>query len=189
MGFGNGLFMIFQDDLITTSRIIESGGVVALPTEGVWGLSCHVDNLSAIQRLLNVKKRELKKGLITLVIDFAHLKSWFARPVLDLAQYESGRPSTWVIPVNYDCPKILTGGGKSVAVRRVKMPYLVQLIRITGPLVSTSANRSGRAACISRWQVMNQLAGLVDHVAKGQTQGYRKPSTIRDMQTGTIIRD
>ena len=85
MGFGNGLFMIFQDDLITTSRIIESGGVVALPTEGVWGLSCHVDNLSAIQRLLDVKKRELKKGLITLVIDFAHLKSWFARPVLDLA--------------------------------------------------------------------------------------------------------
>ena len=69
------------------------------------------------------------------------------------------------------------------------MPYLVQLIRITGPLVSTSANRSGLAACMSRWQVMNQFADLVDHVAKGHTQSYKKPSTIRDMQTGTVIRD
>ena len=42
---------------------------------------------------------------------------------------------------------------------------------------------------MSRWQVMNQLGDLVDHVAKGRTQGYRKPSTIRDMQTGTVIRD
>jgi L-threonylcarbamoyladenylate synthase len=63
------------------------------------------------------------------------------------------------------------------------------LIGLTGPLVSTSANRSGRAACLTRWQVMNQLAHLVDHVARGRTQGYLKPSTIRDMQTGTIIRD
>jgi L-threonylcarbamoyladenylate synthase len=181
--------MIFQDDLITTSRIVASGGVVALPTEGVWGLSCQVGNSCAIQRVLDVKKRDLEKGLITLVIDFAHLKSWFARPILDLAKYELGRPSTWIIPVNDDCPRILTGGRDSVAVRRVKMPYLVQLIRITGPLVSTSANRSGREACMSRWQVMNQLGDLVDYVAKGRTQGYRKPSTMRDMQTGTVIRD
>ena len=181
--------MIFQNDLITTSRIVASGGVVALPTEGVWGLSCQFDNSCAIQRVLNVKKRNLEKGLITLVNDFTHLKSWFARPILDLAKYELGRPSTWIIPVNDDCPRILTGGRDSVAVRRVKMPYLVQLIRITGPLVSTSANRSGLAACMSRWQVMNQLGDLVDHVAKGRTQGYRKPSTIRDMQTGTVIRD
>ena len=181
--------MIFQNDLITTSRILASGGVVALPTEGVWGLSCQVDNFGGIRHALDVKKRELGKGLITLVLDFAQLDPWFACPVLDLAQHESGRPSTWIIPVNDDCPKILTGGRNSVAVRRVKMPYLVQLVRITGPLVSTSANRSGRAVCTGRWQVMNQLGELVDHVAKGRTQGYRKSSTIRDMQTGTVIRD
>ena len=70
-------------------------------------------------------------------------------------------------------PEYSPGGRDSVAVRRVKMPYLVQLIQITGPLVSTSANRSGLAACMSRWQVMNQLGDLVDHVAKGRTQGYR----------------
>ena len=72
--------MIFQDDLITTSRILASGGVVALPTEGVWGLSCQVDNLGGIRRVLDVKKRELGKGLITLVLDFAQLEPWFARP-------------------------------------------------------------------------------------------------------------
>lgn len=102
---------------------------------------------------------------------------------------ELGRPSTWIIQVNSQCPKLLTGGHLSVAVRRVTMPALVRLIDMTGPLVSTSANRSGRAACVARWQVMNQLAHLIDHVACGRTQGYQKPSTIRDMQTGTIIRD
>ncbi|MBU24442.1 MAG: tRNA threonylcarbamoyladenosine biosynthesis protein RimN [Gammaproteobacteria bacterium] len=181
--------MIFHDDLIKTARIVGAGGVVALPTEGIWGLSCQIGNFSAIRRLLDLKKRDREKGLITLVIDFAHLDPWFTCPVIELAQHESGRPPTWIIPVNDDCPKLLTGGRNSMAARRVKMPYLLRLIRITGPLVSTSANRSGRAACTNRWQVMNQLAGLVDHVAMGQTQGYRKPSTIREMQTGTIIRD
>ena len=87
-----------------------------------------------------------------------------------LGEIRAGRPSTWIIPVNDDCPRILTGGRDSVAVRRVNA-IPCSAIQITGPLVSTSANRSGLAACMSRWQVMNQLGDLVDHVAKGRTQG------------------
>ena len=181
--------MIFVNDLAKHVRILLAGGVSAIPTEGVWGLSCSISKRHAIERILRVKQRDPAKGLITLVASFDELAHWFACPVLDAAQDEVGRPSTWIIPVNSDCPNILTGSRDSMAVRRVTMPSLVRLIHYVGPLVSTSANRSGRPACQSRWQVINQLGHVVDHVARGRTQGYRKPSTIRDMQTGTIIRD
>jgi L-threonylcarbamoyladenylate synthase len=181
--------MIFANDFIKNARLLKAGGVSAIPTEGVWGLSCLVSNEHAIERILRVKQRDRAKGLITLVSTFDELAHWFACPVLEVARHEVGRPSTWIIPVNADCPKILTGGRDSMAVRRVTMPSLVRLIEFVGPLVSTSANRSGRPACQSRWQVMNQLGESVDYVARGRTQGYRKPSTIRDMQTGTIIRN
>ncbi len=181
--------MIFVNDLAKHVRLLLTGGVSAIPTEGVWGLSCSISKEYAIERILRAKQRDPAKGLITLVTTFDELAHWFACPVLDVAQDEVGRPSTWIIPVNSDCPNILTGGRDSMAVRRVTMPSLVRLIDHVGPLVSTSANLSGRPACQSRWQVMIQLSHVVDYVAQGRTQGYRKPSTIRDMQTGTIIRD
>jgi len=181
--------MIFANDFTKNVCLLMAGGVSAIPTEGVWGLSCSISKEHAIERILSVKQRDPAKGLITLVAAFDELTHWFACPVLEVARDEVGRPSTWIIPVNADCPKILTGGRDSMAVRRVTMPSLVRLIDDVGPLVSTSANRSGRPACQSRWQVMNQLGHAVDYVARGRTQGYRKPSTIRDMQTGTIIRD
>jgi L-threonylcarbamoyladenylate synthase len=181
--------MIFANDFTKNARLLLAGGVSAIPTEGVWGLSCAISKEHSIERILRVKQRDPAKGLITLVATFDELAHWFACPVLEVARDEVGRPSTWIIPVNSDCPKILTGGRDSMAVRRVTMPSLVRLIDYVGPLVSTSANRSGRPAFQSRWQVMNQLGHAVDYVARGRTQGYRKPSTIRDMQTGTIIRD
>ena len=161
----------------------------AIPTERCLGTQLLDFERACSRAYFACEQRDPAKGLITLVASFDELAHWFACPVLDAAQDEVGRPSTWIIPVNSDCPNILTGGRDSMAVRRVTMPSLVRLINYVGPLVSTSANRSGRQACQSRWQVMNQLGHVVDYVARGRTQGYRKPSTIRDMQTGTIIRD
>mgnify|MGYP000066947600 FL=1 len=181
--------MIFANDFRKNARVLSGGGISAIPTEGVWGLSCVITDKTAISRILRIKKRDPAKGLITLVTSFDELSHWFDCSILDVAEFEVGRPSTWIVPVNRFCPRILTGGRDAMAVRRVTMPALVQLIECVGPLVSTSANRSGRPACSSRWQVMNQLGHTIDHVALGRTQGYRKPSTIRDMQTGTIIRD
>lgn len=176
-----------KDQQCSAAALID-GGVVAVPTEGVWGLSCRYDDLLAVQRILQIKARAPSKGLIVLVNEFDALASLFACDILEAARDEAGRPSTWVIPVMEQCPRILTGGRDALAVRQVKMPYLRQLIRYTGPLVSTSANRSGRPAATHRWQVMLELGHDVDYVAKGRTQGFKKPSTIRDMQTGAVLR-
>ena len=181
--------MIFADDFHKNASLLSAGGVTAIPTEGVWGLSCSISEEHAIERVLRVKQRDPAKGLITLVTSFDDLAHWFACPVSDVACNEIGRPSTWIIPVNSDCPRILTGGRDSMAVRRIKMPALIHLIENVGPLVSTSANRSGRPAFQSRGEVINQLGHLVDRVAHGRTEGYRQPSTIRNMEAGTMIRE
>lgn len=181
--------MVFIQDFVETVRTIMAGGIVAIPTEGVWGLSCHASDLAAADRILELKNRDPTKGFIVLVNDFRDLDPWYSCPILASARQEPGRPSTWIIPVNNTCPEFLKGGHNTLAVRRVSMPSLMRIIDRTGPIVSTSANRSGRPACTARWQVRLQLGQVVDHVAKGHTQGYKKSSIIRDMQTGTIIRN
>ena len=170
-------------------RTIEAGGVVALPTEAVWGLSCQHDNLNAVSRTLRIKGRHPEKGLILLVTSFQQLAPWYATELLPEALIELGRPSTWVIPVNKFCPKILTGGRSTLAIRRVSMPSLVKIIDRCGPIVSTSVNRSGRKALTSRRDVVFQFRHYVDTIAYGRTQGYLKPSKIRIMKTGGIVRD
>jgi L-threonylcarbamoyladenylate synthase len=175
-------------DLQRTAAILEAGGVAGVPTEGVWGLSSRADCLDAVERILDIKKRAPSKGLIILISDFSELADWYACPIHDEAVYEAGRPSTWVVPVTDACPPILTGGRSSLAVRQVKMPLLRRLVEQVGPIVSTSANRSGRPACQFRWQVMLQLARHLDYVSRARTQGYHKPSTIRDMKSGAVLR-
>ena len=181
--------MVFIQDFVETVRTMMAGGIVAIPTEGVWGLSCRTPDLVAANRILELKNRDPTKGFIVLVNEFHHLDSWYTCPILASALEESGRPSTWIIPVNNKCPDFLTGGHNTLAVRRVSMPSLMRIIDRTGPIVSTSANRAGRPACTARWQVRLALGQIVDHVAKGRTQGYKKSSTIRDMKTGTIVRN
>ena len=181
--------MVFIQDFVETVRTIMAGGIVAIPTEGVWGLSCNASDLAATDRILELKNRDPTKGFIVLVNEFCDLDPWYNCLILELAKQELGRPSTWIIPVNNKCPNFLMGPNNTLAVRRVLMPSLMRIIDRTGPIVSTSANRSGRPACTARWQVQLQLGQIVDHVAKGRTQGYKKSSTIRNMQTGTIIRN
>jgi L-threonylcarbamoyladenylate synthase len=180
--------MMLCNDQSCSAAILIDGGVIAVPTEGVWGLSCRYDDPHAVQRILQIKARAPSKGLIVLVDDFDALAPFWACDILETARYERGRPSTWVVPVSEQCPRLLTGGRESLAVRQVNMPYLRQLIRYTGPLVSTSANRSGRPAATHRWQVMLELGRDVDYVATARTQGLKKPSMIRDMQTGAVLR-
>lgn len=172
-----------------TCQAINEGGIVALPTEGVWGFSCRFDQQHTVQRLFRIKRRSPAKGLILLVKSFEQLAFWYACEILKRAQFETGRPSTWVIPVTSKCPRILTGGRATLAVRRVLMPSLIKVIDQCGPIVSTSANLSGRVALMSRREIVLRFGHYLDAIAYGRTQGYKKSSTIRMMETGEILRD
>lgn len=172
--------------------IIHAGGIIAYPTEGVFGLGCDFRNEDAVHRILAIKKRHVSKGLILVAHQIDSLLPFLVkltpqqRAVLD--QSWPG-PNTWIIPHNGTLPDWITGGRSTVAVRVSNHPIVKSLCGALGqPMVSTSANHSGKVALTSRTQVSVCLGKDIDAIATGQVQSVGKASTIRDLITGLTLR-
>lgn len=174
------------------ARHLRAGGIVAYPTEGVWGLGCDPRNRCALLRLLALKRRDPRKGLILVAADMAQLKPWLA-PLTDeqrsrLASTWPG-PVTWVVPHGDPVSRLVTGGRAGIAVRVSSHPVVVGLCRaVGGPVVSTSANPSGRRAPGRSLQVRRYFGSQLDYLLPGQLGGRGGPSTVRDLLSGRILR-
>lgn len=171
---------------------LSAGGVIACPTEAVWGLSCAASSERAVQRLLQLKQRDWRKGLILVAAEFEQLLPYVMLPsnnALKRATATWPGPATWIFPAAPEAPLWLTGDQDSIAVRVTAHPVLRALSqRWGGPLVSTSANLSGRPPAMSAGQVHLYFKGRVDLVVPGALGGLAKPTTIRDVTTGHILR-
>lgn len=173
------------------AQIVRQGGVVAYPTEAVWGLGCDPWNGDAVERLLALKDRPLHKGLILVAdnirqFDFL-LEDLPERWVDRLASTWPG-PNTWLVPHQDRLPAWITGQHNSVALRVSDHPLVRDLCALTGPLVSTSANPAGRPSARSRLRVEQYFHDQLDGVLGGALGGRRNPSLIRDLQTGDVVR-
>lgn len=171
---------------------LRSGGVIAYPTESIFGLGCDPANRKAVQRILHIKGRPQHKGLILIASDIRQLIPYIAP--LNPEQYERLRqssvlrPTTWVVPTASDCPKWLTGRHRSIAVRLTAHPLCRRLCAETGmALVSTSANPSGGKPARNTRQCLQRFSPQV-RVIRGMTGGAKRPSTIADLVTGKILR-
>lgn len=173
------------------AQIVRQGGVIAYPTEAVWGLGCDPWNGDAVERLLALKDRPLHKGLILVAdnirqFDFL-LEDLPERWVDRLASTWPG-PNTWLVPHQDRLPAWITGQHNSVALRVSDHPLVRDLCALTGPLVSTSANPAGRPSARSRLRVEQYFHDRLDGVLGGALGGRRNPSLIRDLQTGDVVR-
>lgn len=174
------------------SSYLRSGGVIAYPTESVFGLGCDPSNRKAVHRVLRIKGRPQRKGLILIASDLAQLAPYIAplnaEQQARLAQSSQKKPYTWVVPRAADCPRWLTGQHRSIAVRLTAHPLSRKLCRDSGTaLVSTSANRSGGRPVKSTRDCLRRF-GSQAHVIRGRTGGAKRPSTIADLLTGRILR-
>lgn len=173
------------------AEALADGGIIACPTEAVWGLSCDPLNERACGRLLALKQRDWRKGLILVAAEFEQLPLFVAQPsnsAMKRATATWPGPATWVFPIDDDAPLWLTGEHDGIAVRITAHPVLRALCRRFGPLVSTSANLSGRPPARSITEVRLRLGDRIDAVVPGALGGLAKPTTIRDVQTGHILR-
>lgn len=175
-------------------HFLNIGGVVAYPTEAVFGLGCDPHNRQAVQRILKIKGRPQRKGLILVADHFSRLKSFIApltSEQMNQMQQSWGnpkKPHTWIVPAAKDCPKWITGRHRSIAVRVSSHPFTAKLCKNSGmALVSTSANRSGCQAAKTD-KICQQLFGDRVRVLRGKTAGAKKPSTIQDLISGKVIR-
>jgi len=171
---------------------LRAGGVIAYPTEAVWGLGCDPRNAAALQRLLALKERPARKGLILVAAGFEQLRPFLQplpadREAAILATWPG--PVTWVWPAAADVSPLLRGEHDTLAVRVSDHPLVIALCEAWGgPVVSTSANRSGEAPARTREAVEAQFGDALDAILDGPTGGRERPSEIRDARSGRILR-
>jgi len=180
-------------DLAPALAALRHGGVVAYPTEAVWGLGCDPFDQAAVLRLLAIKQRPVDKGLILVaarVEQLDPLLDWDALPGERRAavMHSWPGPNTWIVPAGPRVPAWITGAHQGVAVRVSAHPVVAALCASFGPLVSTSANRSGQAPARRRDALDPALCALVDVTTGGETGDLAAPTAIRDARTGELLR-
>jgi len=171
---------------------LHSGGVIACPTEAVWGLSCDPDNQSAVTRLLELKNRPLAKGVILVAAAQSQLKFLLAGLPEEQRQTLSASwpgPATWLLPHRGLVPPWIHGEHDTVAVRVSDHPVVRALCQAWGgPLVSTSANPAGSRPAVALFQVRRYFGDRLDCLLPGAVGGEAQPSVIRDLASGKTIR-
>jgi L-threonylcarbamoyladenylate synthase len=183
---------VARGKIATAVRALRAGGLIAYPTEAVWGLGCAPQNRAAVERLLDLKRRDWRKGLILIAADVEQLEPYIdvpSRMAWRRASTSWPGPSTWVFPATDFCPPWISGDRDSVAVRVTAHPVARALCAAYGgALVSTSANRSTEPPARSAAQVRIGLRNRVDVIVPGLLGGLDAPTIIRDAANGHILR-
>ena len=164
---------------------LRSGGLVAFPTETVYGLGAHAWDTVAIRRIFTVKRRPTSDPLIVHIADATHLAT-VAAQVPSIATQLAGAfwpgPLTLVLPRAVGVPADVTAGGPTVAVRVPAHPVARALLRAAGiPVAAPSANLFSRPSPTCAEHVLHDLQGLIDIVLDGGPTTVGIESTVLDL--------
>lgn len=161
---------------------LRQGGVVAFPTDTVYGVGCLAFDAHAIERLFEAKARQMEKAIPVLIGDVQDLErvtlgmNALARRLAD--HFWPG-PLTLVVPRHPDLPENLSPLA-TVGVRMPDHPVALALLRLSGPMAVTSANLSGGANSCTAEEVLDQLGGRIDLVLDGGQTPGGQPSSVVD---------
>jgi L-threonylcarbamoyladenylate synthase len=173
-------------------RHLRQGGVIAYPTEGVFGLGCDPLSPSAIERLLKLKGRSVAKGFILIAADFTQIEPYLRLETAELRSRLLATwpgPITWVIPAAEWVPEWLRGGRQTLAIRVTAHPVAAALCRqFGGPLVSTSANRTHQPPARTSLAVRKHFRSQDVLLIPGHVGGSAGPTAIYDALTGKRLR-
>jgi len=182
--------MAASQNIRHAAHVLYAGGVIAYPTEGVFGLGCLPDDYAAVSEVLRIKTREQSKGLILIISEAEQIADWIDLPLtgLDLCSVQ-GTPVTWIIPASDDVPAWICGDHDGIAVRLTTHPVAKALCDETdSAIVSTSANIAGHAPARNSLLLRRQFRTLVDYIVPGECGPVAGPSEIRDYLSGEIVR-
>ena len=168
------------------------GGVIAYPTEAVWGLGCHPYNESAVATILAIKSRPWHKGLILVAGDMQQVD--FLTHDLTPLQKDILRDSwpghtTWLIEHRNRVPWFVVGRHETVAVRVSTHPIIQALCKkFGGPIVSTSANPAGHEPARDNVKARKYFNRFPVTFCAGRVGKNANPSTIKHLHTGETLR-
>jgi len=174
------------------AAVLNGSGVVAYPTEAVWGLGCNPFSERAVRRILTMKRRRRGMGLILIAANIEQLYPFLSelsaeqRVMLDNTW---PGPQTWLVPNNNVAPPWITGGQDTLALRVTDHPVAAALCRsFGGPLVSTSANPHGFPPAKSLLKINLYFRNQLDCVVPGLLGMSNNPTPIKHLITGETLR-
>lgn len=174
-------------------QAMRQGGVIAYPTEAVWGLGCDPFNEAAVQHLLNIKRRPMHKGLVLIAGDISQIEFLLADLTdeeLDKVTADWPGPFTWILPDPKGLiPAWIKGKHQAVAVRVSAHSGVKELTDAYGSfIVSTSANPSECLPARDSLKVKTYFGNKLDYVLPGKLGGLAQPTQIRDLRSNQLIR-
>lgn len=173
-------------------RTLNKGGVIAYPTEAVFGLGCYPEDFFSIMKILSLKKRPLEKGLILIAADAGQINAYVKYPDHKIKHRVHSTwpgPITWILPASNNAPTWITGYRESIAVRVSAHPVVQLLCSRVGAIVSTSANPVNRQPARSSVKVRSYFGGEIDYILPGETGDKNLPTEIRESVTGKVLRN
>lgn len=174
---------MLKEEVAKALKVILDGGIILYPTDTIWGIGCDANNTEAIKKIFALKQRDEAKSMIILLDTENKLESYIQEvPAIayDLIEYAEN-PLTLIMPGAKNISPALVAADGSVGIRIAKHDFCQQLIqRLRKPLVSTSANISGRPSPQTFDEVDQAIINGVDYVVNLEQHSTekKKPSTI-----------
>jgi L-threonylcarbamoyladenylate synthase len=184
---------LFTKQIEQAVIILQQGGLIAYPTEAVFGLGCLPQHEITIQRLLKLKQRPQEKGLILLGSNLLQLETYISplnQNILRKIQTIQTTPTTWLLPTPKTTSILLKGRFNKIAIRISQHPIIQQLCQqCQSPIISTSANISGQAMSYSATDVTDHFQQQLDYIIDAPLGESQHPSIIKDAISDQIIRE
>lgn len=182
------------DQVDAAAALMRRGGVLAYPTEAVFGLGCDPHNRDAFERLFALKQRPPTQGVLLIAADFAQVERYIdlaAVPAEVLAQVRESWPGpyTWIFPRSSEVPDWVAGAHAGIALRVTAHAPAAALCRAYGgAIVSTSANPHGQPPARDAATAAGYFGAALDGLLDAPTGNQDRPTLIRDALSGAIIR-
>lgn len=182
--------MTITQDYRRAVDVLREGGIVALPTDTVYGLVAVAADAAAVERVYDAKGRDPLQAMPVFVgsIEQCELIAEMNGPARRLAERFWPGALTIVLRRKTRFATRAASGGETIGVRMPADPVIRELALQLGPLTGTSANRSGAAECRTAGEVEQQLDGRVDLIVDAPAASIAKPSTVVDCSDGSGVR-
>ena len=186
--------MVSYTPLDTAAAVeqLRAGHVIAYPTEAVFGLGCDPANEPAVRSLLMMKNRQESSGLVLIASRFSQLRRWIAavdETLIERAMQTWPGPVTWLFPRADNVPDYVAGQHDKIAVRiTAHGPSRALCEAFGGALISTSANHTTAEPARTASQVHKYFGSWLAGILNGELGDGEKPSEIRDLVSGNVIR-
>lgn len=170
--------------------ILKNGGIIAMPTDTVYGLHCSPHHLAAVEKIIQLKQRDASKGLILIADCLDRFNEFIAPLPENIHEKIRTHPGiTWIVPAQKNVSHLITGNFTSVAIRVCKQAFIAELSKLlNSPLISTSANISHLPVATNKQEILEMFPSGIDLIIEGDLPKDAKSSEIWNAFTDERLR-